>query len=396
VLVVALVTAAGCGGGGSEAPERTQGPHGGRWLADGDFAAELAIHEGDPPEYRAWIFAGGEPRDPAGVELEATLHRLGGRVERIAFAPRGDHLVGDPAVQEPHSFDVEVVAREGGREHRFRFASYEGRVQLGPEQVVAGGIRIALAGPAVVHEHVVLSGRIAANGDALAHIMPRFPGVVRSVHKGLGDPVAAGDVLAVVESNESLHPYELRARLAGTVIAKDLSPGEFVASDRELFVVADLTTVWVDLDVYRPDFARLRVGQRVRIDAGDGTAPVETTISYLSPIGSPSTQTLLARAVLANPDRTWRPGLFVTAEVETAAEEALVAVAAGAIQRLGPREVVFLTEGEAFEAQPITAGRRDAERVEVLEGVAPGQRYVAEGSFIVKAELGKSGASHDH
>lgn len=396
MLVVALVTAAGCGGGGSEAPERTQGPHGGRWLADGDFAAELAIHEGDPPEYRAWIFAGGEPRDPAGVELEATLHRLGGRVERIAFAPRGDHLVGDPAVQEPHSFDVEVVAREGGREHRFRFASYEGRVQLGPEQVVAGGIRIALAGPAVVHEHVVLSGRIAANGDALAHIMPRFPGVVRSVHKGLGDPVAAGDVLAVVESNESLHPYELRARLAGTVIAKDLSPGEFVASDRELFVVADLTTVWVDLDVYRPDFARLRVGQRVRIDAGDGTAPVETTISYLSPIGSPSTQTLLARAVLANPDRTWRPGLFVTAEVETAAEEALVAVAAGAIQRLGPREVVFLTEGEAFEAQPITAGRRDAERVEVLEGVAPGQRYVAEGSFIVKAELGKSGASHDH
>ena len=396
MLVVALVTAAGCGGGGSEAPERTQGPHGGRWLADGDFAAELAIHEGDPPEYRAWIFAGGEPRDPAGVELEATLHRLGGRVERIAFAPRGDHLVGDPAVQEPHSFDVEVVAREGGREHRFRFASYEGRVQLGPEQVVAGGIRIALAGPAVVHEHVVLSGRIAANGDALAHIMPRFPGVVRSVHKGLGDSVAAGDVLAVVESNESLHPYELRARLAGTVIAKDLSPGEFVASDRELFVVADLTTVWVDLDVYRPDFARLRVGQRVRIDAGDGTAPVETTISYLSPIGSPSTQTLLARAVLANPDRTWRPGLFVTAEVETAAEEALVAVAAGAIQRLGPREVVFLTEGEAFEAQPITAGRRDAERVEVLEGVAPGQRYVAEGSFIVKAELGKSGASHDH
>jgi len=66
------------------------------------------------------------------------------------------------------------------------------------------------------------------------------------------------------------------------------------------------------------------------------------------------------------------------------------------VQRLGEREVVFLAEGGVFEAQPITAGRRDGERVEVVAGVAAGQRYVAEGSFLLKAELGKSGAGHHH
>jgi cobalt-zinc-cadmium efflux system membrane fusion protein len=271
-----------------------------------------------------------------------------------------------------------------------------GHVELDAEQIAVAGIEIAVAGPAEIRERVLLNGRIAPDEDAIAHLMARFPGVVRSVHKRLGDPVAAGDVLAVIESNESLHPYELRARMAGTVIAKEISPGEFVAGDRELFVIADLSTVWVDLDVYRPDFGRLRPGQRVRVDAGDGTPPVETTLSYLSPIGSPSTQTLLARAVLPNPDRSWRPGLFVTAEVETDARPAPVAVAAEAIQRLRDRDVVFVAEDGVFQAQPVALGRRDGGRVEVQEGLAAGQRYVARGSFLVKAELGKAGASHDH
>jgi cobalt-zinc-cadmium efflux system membrane fusion protein len=396
-LGLAVALALACGGGERTAEPDARGPHGGRWLEDGDFALELLLHEaGGAPEYRAWVFADGEPRDPSGVGLELTLRRLGDRVEAVAFEPRGELLVGDRPVDEPHSFDVEVRAREGEREHRFEFASYEGRVELSPGQRDAAGIRVAEAGPARVHQHVVLYGRIAANGDALAHLMPRFPGIVQSVHKGLGDAVTAGEALAVIESNQSLHPYSLRARIPGTVIAKDVSPGEFVDQDRELFVVADLTTVWVDLAVHRPDFGRLRVGQTVRVDAGDGMAPAEARLSYLSPVGSPTTQTLLARAVLPNPDRTWRPGLFVTAEVETAAEQAAVAVAASAIQRMDEREVLFLAEDGTFEAQPIRTGRRDGEHVEVLEGLVAGQRYVTEGSFLLKAELGKSGAGHDH
>jgi len=380
-----------------QAAEFERGPHRGRWLADGDFALELTIFEsGVPPEFRAYLYRDGKPVEPSGVELAVTLRRLGDRIDQIGFAPRGDYLLGDQTVYEPHSFDAEVVAREGGREHRFQFSSYENRVTLASEQLEAAGVVVATVGPATIRERVVLNGRIAPNEDALTHVMPRFPGVVRSVHKRLGDPVARGDLLATIESNESLQAFELRAQLAGTVVAKDVSPGEFVSNDRELFQIADLSSVWVDLDVYRRDFARLRVGQPVTIDAGDGSALVASTLAYLSPIGAVNTQTLLARAVLANPDRSWRPGLFVTAEVEVGVSPVPVAVAADALQRVRDWDVVFLTAGELFEAQPVELGRRDAAHVEIVSGLAAGQRYVAAGSFILKAEAGKSGATHDH
>lgn len=271
------------------------------------------------------------------------------------------------------------------------------QVVIDAEQIALAGIELETVGPARIREHVALSGRVVPDADALVHVAPRFPGVVRSVHKRLGDPVARGDLLAVIESNESLHPYELRAPLAGTVIARDLAPGEFVASDREVFVIADLSSVWVELDVHRMDAARLRVGQSVRIEAGDGGPPVETTIAYLAPVVSEESQTLRARAVLANPEQRWRPGLFVAAEVEVSAEEVPVTVAREAIQRLDGREVVFVEEGEgSFRAQPVVLGRSDAQRSEVRAGLAAGERVVARGSFVVKAELGKAEAAHDH
>jgi cobalt-zinc-cadmium efflux system membrane fusion protein len=385
------------GHGGEHAEAFERGPHGGRWLAEGDFAVELAISEaGASPELRAFVYRDGEPTDPAGVSLEVALRRLGGRVERIVFAPSGDHLRSEREVEEPHSFDVEVVAREGGREHRFAYASYENRVALDPAQIESAGIEVAAAGPATIHERVLLNGRIAPDEDTLVHVMPRFPGVVRSVHKRLGDAVAPGDLLVVIESNESLHPYELRARRAGTVIDKNVAPGEFVSNERELLTIADLSKVWADLDVYRPDFGRLRPGQPVRVDAGDGGAPADTTLSYLSPVGSLNTQTLLARAVLPNPDGSWRPGLFVTGSVEVATVEAPVAVLETAVQRMRDRDVVFRAEDGVFEAQPVELGRRDGLHVEIVSGLAPGQRYAAGGSFVLKAEVGKAGAGHDH
>ena len=385
------------GEGHADATSYERGPHRGRLLAAGDFALELTIFEdGVPPEFRAYFYRDRKPIDPAQVTLEVTLRRLAGRTDHIRFAPRGDYQLGDQTVYEPHSFDAEILAREGGHEHRFEFSTYENRVTLARDQLEAAGVALATVGPATIRERVVLNGRIAPNEEALTHVMPRFPGVVRSVHKRLGDAVARGDLLATIESNESLQAVDLRAQLAGTVIAKDVAPGEFVSTDRELFQIADLGTVWVDLDVYRRDFARLRVGQAVRVDAGDGSPPVESTLAYLSPIGAASTQTLLARAVLPNPDRSWRPGLFVTAEVEVGASEVPVAVASEALQRIRDWDVVFLADGELFEAQPIEIGRRDGTHVEVTSGLAAGQRYVAANSFILKAEAGKSGATHDH
>ncbi len=402
-LSVLLLAQTGCGGSEQASGEAAaqsgyeRGPHRGRWLADGSFAIELTIFEdGVPPEFRAYVYRDRRLQDPSGVELEVTLRRLGDRVDRVGFAKRDDYLLGDQTVYEPHSFDAEVVAREGGREHRFAFSSYENRIALEPEQRENAEIAVATAGPATIRDRVILSGRIAPNEDALARVMPRFPGIVRSVWKRLGDSVARGDVLATIESNESLQVYELRSQIAGTVIAKNVAPGDFVSTERELFQIADLSSVWVDLDVYRRDFGRLREGQPLRVDAGDGGEPIDTALSYLSPIGSANTQTLLARAVLPNPDRSWRPGLFVTAEVEAGRTPVPVAVSVDALQRVRDWDVVFLAVGNVFEAQPVELGLRDGTHVEIVSGLAAGQEYVAAGSFVLKAEAGKSGAVHDH
>ncbi len=403
VLSLAGVVACGRGERAHEPDEHAaagafeRGPRRGRWLEAGPFALELTIFEqGVPPEFRAFVYQNGEPVDPSGVSLDVTLRRLGGRVDEIGFTPQGDYLRGGRAVEEPHSFDAEILAREGGREHRFRFSSYENRVTLELDQLEAAGIAVAVAEGATIRERLVLNGRVTPNRDALARVTTRFPGVVRSVHKSLGEAVARGDLLAVIESNESLHSFELRAQLGGTVIARDVAPGEFASSDRELFQIADLGSVWLDLDVHRRDIGRLRVGQPLEIDAGEGTPLAATTLAYLAPIGSATTQTLLARAVLPNPDRAWRPGLFATAEVLVGSSEVPVAVAIDAVQRLRDWDVVFLAAGNVFEAQPVELGRRDRTHVEIVSGLSAGQRYVAGGSFVLKAEAGKSGATHDH
>lgn len=380
--------------GSSEPHER--GPHGGRLFESESFGLELTLFETNvAPEFRAYVYRNGEPRDPADVTLEVRLNRLSGRTDLIRFSPREGYLLGDREVSEPHSFDVEVSARDAAGEYRFAYSSHENRVVLNPEQVIAAGIVVEQAGPASIRELRPLSGRVVANEDALAHMAPRFPGVVRSVHKRLGDPVAKGDLLAVIESNESLHPYELHSRLAGSVLARDVSPGEFVSTDRPIFTIGDLSTVWVDLDVYRRDFSGLARGQRVWVDPDDGSAPVESTLAYLAPIGSVSTQTLLARVVLANAEGRWRPGQFVSAKVLVAEVPAAVAVRPEAIQRVRDRDVVFIADENTFEAQPVVLGSRDESHVEVVSGLAAGTPHAASGSFILKAEAGKSGAGHD-
>jgi cobalt-zinc-cadmium efflux system membrane fusion protein len=285
-----------------------------------------------------------------------------------------------------------------GHEHAGS-AAQEGehdRVAIDPAAARASGISVEVAGPAVIRETLALHGRIEPDGDRTAHVTPRFPGVVIEARKRLGDAVAKDEVVAIVESNESLRPYEVRSRIAGVAIEKNAVPGEFVASDAPLYVVSDLGRVWVDLQVHRRDFERLRVGQRVRVGTSGDGQEAEARIEYLSPLGSPDSQTSLARAALPNPDGRWRPGLFVAAHVEVAESEAPVAVRATALQRLRDRDVVFLAEGDTYEAQPVEVGRSDGGWTEIRSGLAAGQRYAATGSFVLKADVGKSGAAHDH
>jgi cobalt-zinc-cadmium efflux system membrane fusion protein len=219
---------------------------------------------------------------------------------------------------------------------------------------------------------------------------------VKEIRKRLGDAVTRGEVLAVVESNESLQAYEVKASIAGTIIAKEVTTGELAPEGKVMFTIADLGTVWADLNVSQRDFQSLRLGQHAIVEAGYGVAKSEGPIIYLSPFGAETTQTLLARVELSNVEGQWKPGLFVSGEVLVAESQVATAVKASALQTFRDWDVVFLNEGNVFQAIPVELGRRDAEWVEIVGGVASGQRYAAENSFVVKADIGRSGATHDH
>ena len=270
------------------------------------------------------------------------------------------------------------------------------RIRISDVKLAAGGIVLAEASAEMLNDTLQLNGVLRANQETVVQVTPRFPGVVRDIRKRIGDAVSKGEALASVESNQSLTAYDLKAPISGTVIDRQISLGEYASEQKPAFIVADLSTIWVDLSIYRKDLKRVKIGDEVLIDPDDGGSEIKGTVSYIAPVGASDTQTALARVVLANSEGRLRPGLFVTARLILAKRNVPVAVRVGAIQTLENKTVVFVREGtDKLEARPVELGESDTRHVEVKAGLSAGERYVAENSFVVKAEMGKGEADHD-
>ncbi len=376
--------------------ETPKGPHGGRVLDDGKFSVEVTIFErGVPPEFRVFARESTKPIEPSDVKLAIELRRFGGRVDRIEFAPNGDHLLGNGAVEEPHSFDVHVYAEYAGKLHEWTYSSYEGRTTIATAMAKEAGVTIATAGPGKLSERLTLYGTIKADPARQRKVAARYPGVIQTVFGQVGDNVRAGDTLAVIESNESLQSYPLKAPIAGTITVRQANAGE-TAGAEALFEIADFAAVRAELAVFPGDFSKLRKGQAVAIRSAHGKNVGLGTVSYLAAAGSANDQSLVAQVLLDNKQGAWTPGLFVSAEVPVNATLVAIAVPTTALQKFREWDVVFLNDGETYQAQPLELGRSDGETTEVVSGLSKGDRYVATNSYLIKADIEKSGASHDH
>jgi len=400
----AMVAAAGCGGNGAPdaggeqtaAGDYERGAHNGRLLRDGSFGLEITIFEdGVPPEYRVYAYENDEPIAPGEVELTVELGRLGGRTDRFSFRPEGDYLRGDGVVAEPHSFDVRVTARRAGQSYRWDYPSYEGRVVIPAASAAEAGIVVEPAGPAAIHENLELTGTVRPNTARLSRVRARFPGMIREVRANLGETVSAGEVLAIVQSNESLENYSVTSPVAGTVLEHAAVAGE-ATGEEPMFVVGDLTKLWAELDVFGRDLARVKPGQPVRVLSLDEEVEASGTIASLSPVTTHASQSVRARVVLDNSAGQWRPGQFVHGVVTIAAAEVPLAVKSEALQAFRDFTVVFARVGETYEVRMLELGRSDGTMTEVLDGLDPGTEYVSGNSYLIKADIEKSGASHDH
>jgi len=197
------------------------------------------------------------------------------------------------------------------------------------------------------------------------------------------------------EKDTDYSRYEIKAPFAGTVVEKHITLGEVVDPETSCFVLADLSDVWIDATVYPQDIPHVVTGRPVIVSA-PGIDTHRGAITYVSPKVDEGTRTGMARVVLPNADGHWRPGMFVRADLVISTEDARVVVPDSAIQTIDNQPVVFVEEHEGFEKRPVVLGKRNGTHCEVLSGLNPGERYAVTGSFILKAELGKAEAEHEH
>lgn len=190
--------------------------------------------------------------------------------------------------------------------------------------------------------------------------------------------------------------YTLKAPIDGVITRKNVAAGQVLELAQILFEVADLNTVWAEMSIPIKDLGLVKTGQKVTVRASAFEQNTEGKITYIAPLVDLRSRTAIARVALPNINQNWLVGLPVN--IDLVADEVTVplAVSLEAIQSLQYGDVVFGRYGEAFEARPVELGRRDSKNVEVLSGLIEGEQYAAGNSFVVKAELGKAGATHDH
>ena len=403
--------------------------------------------------------------------------------ESVGFAETTPAKATAPAKTEPAESAVEAGHKEGekggseeseGHAHDEKEAGGEGFITLSNAQVQAAELSLASVAVGKLAKEIAVPGRIAINANAQAKIVPKLSGTVARIEKLLGEQVAAGDLLAVIESREmadakadylaslraeelarsvfereqrlwkqkitaeqdyltarnaqqgatikldvahqKLHTigltddeiaalskvtdgaqyrsYEIRSPIAGSVTARDVVLGQTVGTDREIFTIAEIAKVWVEMAIAPGDLGFAREGLEVRVEAGSQTGTGK--IIALSPLIDPETRSAKAIAELDNAGSIWKLGDYVNARLVAADQDARLIVPNGAIQTIEGKKVVFVSEKGGFRARPITTGHEDSKSVEIISGVKAGEEIATSNTFTLKAELGKSEAEHEH
>jgi cobalt-zinc-cadmium efflux system membrane fusion protein len=347
-------------------------------------------------------------------------------------------------------------------------------VRLTDAQIAKAGIRTDDAGEGRLGRHLHVPGTIVPSADNTARIAVKTTGTVVELRKGLGDRVAKGEVVALIESREiaetkgeylaarlsaalqktlyerdkelwdrrisseqqylrsqasyqdlkvkedaarrklsflGLGPaeidtlptkpeaqferQEIRSPIAGRIVERRVDLGAAVGRDNletELYSVVDLSKVWIDLAVSPGDLPLVHEGQVVTVRTEATGAEARGPIVFIGPVLDQNTRAARVVAELANPQETWRPGSFVSAEIVISDKPVRVLVPTAAIQTLEGKPNVFVRVTDGFEARLVMLGRSDDDSVEITAGLEPGEAVAVAGSFTLKAELGKAAA----
>ena len=298
------------------------------------------------------------------------------------------------SVKRDHAPDGQGAHEDEGESHNDAHDD-DLRTEIAESVMADMGIRILSAGSCKIAPSMRISGLVVSDPQRTAHLSARYDGMVRRVNTHIGDRVHKGEILAQIEGNESLTTYNVSSSLSGVVTDMHIALSESVGPDQILFTVADLSRVWVELAVPVSRAKAMKPGAGIEIHLPDGTS-LPAKIAHVAPTVNMASQSVEAHAEIDNREGVLRPGTFVDIDLTTSSKSASLCVEQIAIQSLGDSTVVFVRHGNSIEARPVELGLRDAKQVEILGGLAPQESYVADGSFLIKADILKSGASHEH
>ena len=194
----------------------------------------------------------------------------------------------------------------------------------------------------------------------------------------------------------NLRRYALRSPIAGRVIDRRVDLGAPVGGDqqeKEIYVVADLSSVWVELTVSAPDLALLKEGDDITIEDSTREKATGKTI-FVSPMVSKETRTTRVIVSLDNADGRWRPGSFVGASIPVDQRPVELLLPRNALQTIDGKLIAFVQVPDGFEAHAVQAGAMTEDAVEVIGGLKPGEIVAVLNTFVLKSDLGKAKADH--
>ena len=372
-----------------------QGPHGGFLLTNEKLTLELKLQEfAGKVELRLYGYEQNQPVDINDLSIEMNLKRLVEAPQKIQFTRENGYIVSTQPINEPHSFALFITANYKGERVIFEYTQHEGRTVLSERAIEGAGIKTEIAQSGEVDISDTLFGVIAPTQHGTVEIMAPYTGLISDIFVSIGQTVQKGEVLASVTNRETLQNYSIKSPISGVVTEQYLKRGE-LASARALMQVVNLDKVWVELSAFPENIENLAIGQSATVYDLHHHLNAQGKVFFIAPMMTGG-HIARARIELNNPDGHWRPGMHVNSDVSIDKVNARVRVKPEAIQEFNGMTSVFVRKNSVFEVRPVTLGAKSSEWVEVIAGLSPGSEYVTTNSYVIKADILKSGASHAH
>jgi cobalt-zinc-cadmium efflux system membrane fusion protein len=267
----------------------------------------------------------------------------------------------------------------------------EGHIEMTHDNALKAGIVNQQATSGQINNITTVYGRSVIDASAVSQVRARFSGLITQLNVNVGDEVKTGELIATVESSASLKHYNIKAPISGVVTKRFANVGE-LAGEHPLITIENYEQLWVEYKIFPSQSHLIKKGQKVSISSS--REQITSTIKHL--MANKNNPFITARALINNPDGKWHPGQLLTGKIVTNQVNVNIVIDNRAFQEVEGKMVIFITNKGGYETREVEVGLTDGHYSEVLSGLELGEHYALINSYLLKADLGKAGASHSH